>query len=88
MRRDDLFVFRRDEQGGDTNELKLIQLNNLAGQEAVDDVDGKIECLGEQLESLVDLDEPIVEDIAIVPVDMVLMVHVFRIGYGGLFEFA
>ncbi len=57
--RQDFFVLGRDEHGRDTYQLQSIQLHNLGGQKAIDDVHGQKDGLGNQVETGVNLNQPV-----------------------------
>lgn len=86
MGRQNLLVLGCDEHGGNTNQLKLIQRDDLGRQEAVNDVDSKEERLREQPEPSVDLDEPVDEDTTHLPLEIVLVIHVVGIWHGDEFK--
>ena len=58
----DLLVLGSNEEGGSTDELKLADGDDLNAEETIDNVDGKEQGLREQVETLVDLDEPVKEN--------------------------
>lgn len=72
----DLLNLTSDEECGGTNKLKLGEGNSLDRHEAVNDIDGEEEGLWEHLETLVDLNNPIDKDSAVVPHDLLLLLHV------------
>lgn len=78
----DFFVLGRDEHRGESDKLKLLERHNSERQEAVDDVDGKEEGFGEQAELVVNLDEPVDKNAAHLPLQVLLVVHVVRVGHG------
>ena len=81
--REDFLVLGSDEHGGDTDELEAVELDNLAGEEAVDDVDSKEEGLRQQPKTRVNLEQPVDKDAAHLPLELVLAVHVVRVGKSG-----
>lgn len=85
--REDFFVFRSDEHGSDADELKLLELDDAGGKEAVDDVDGEKNGFWQKVESSVNLNQPIDENTAQVPLQVVLMLHVVGVGHGSLFQY-
>lgn len=84
--RKDLLVLGGDEHGGDTDKLKAVELDNLAGKEAVDDVDRKEEGLRQQPKARVNLEQPVNKDATHLPLEFVLAVHVVRVGEGSDLE--
>lgn len=66
----DLLNLGSEQDGSGTDELKLAEGDNLAGEEAVDVVDAQIQSLWEHVESGMDLNEPIHEDTAHVGLDL------------------
>jgi len=77
---ENLLVLGGNQHGGDADELQAIQLHHLLRQEAVDDVDGEEQRLGEEVELGVDLDQPVDEDAPRLPLQIVLVRHVLRVG--------
>ena len=63
--------------------LEAVELDNLAGEEAVDDVDSKEEGLRQQPKTRVNLEQPVDKDAAHLPLELVLAVHVVRVGKSG-----
>ena len=76
----DLLVLGRDEDGGCADELQLAEGDDLAGEEAIDVVDGEEEGFGEETEAVVHLDEPVHQDGAHRPLNLDLVVHVVWVG--------
>lgn len=83
VRGQDFLVLGRNKHGGNTNQLDAIELNDLLRQEAINDVDGQEQCLGQKVEASVDLDEPVNQNAARLPLQLVLMVHVVRVRQRG-----
>lgn len=86
VRRQDLLVLGGDEHGSDTNQLKLVQGDNLYRQEAIDNVDGKEESLGQQPEPSVNLNQPVDEDASHLPLEVFLVLHIVGVGHGRLLQ--
>lgn len=84
--RQDLLVLGRNEHGSDTNELETVELDNLCGQEAVEDVDSKEESLWQEVETGVNLDQPIDKDTTHLPLQIFLVLHVLWVWQGGLLK--
>ena len=80
-RRKNFLVLRRNEHGGDTNELEFHQGNDAFCQEAVDDVDGDPERFREQVVAQVYLEQPVDQGLPHLPVDLSLTLHVVRVGH-------
>lgn len=72
----DLFVLGSNKDGSGTNQLKLTQGDDLAGEKSVDVVDTQEECFGEESESVMNLNQPIHKDGAHRPLDLGLVIHV------------
>lgn len=83
VRGEDFLVLGRDEHGSNTNQLDAIKLNNLLGQEAINNVDSQEQCLWQKVKAGMDLDEPVNQDAARLPLQLILVVHVVRIGQRG-----
>ena len=85
--REDFLVLGSDEHGGDTNELEAVELDDLAREEAVDDVDCQEEGLRQQPKTRVNLEKPVNKDAAHLPLELILAIHVVRVGKGGDLKF-
>ena len=88
VRGENLLVLGGNEHGGDTDKLKTIELDDLCTQETIDDVDGKEERLGQQVEAGMDLNEPVDENAASLPLKVVLVIHVLGVRHRLAFEVA
>ena len=86
MGREDFLVFGRDEHGSNADQLQTIQEDNLLGEESINDVDSQEEGLREQVETSMDLDQPVNENASCLPLKVVLVRHVLRIGHGATLE--
>ena len=80
VRGEHLLILRSNEHGGDTNELKTVKGDNFSRQEAIDDVDGEEQGLGEQTETGVHFDKPVDKDPTHLPFKVGLVVDVIRVG--------
>lgn len=81
--REDFLVLRSNEHGSDTDKLKAVELDNLARQEAIDDVHCQEKGLRQQPKARVNLQQPVDEDATHLPFEFILAVHVVRVGQGG-----
>lgn len=86
VRGENLLILGGNEHCGNTDKLKTIELDDLCTQETIDDVDGKEQRLGQQVESSMDLNEPVDENTASLPLEVVLVVHVLRVRHGFAFQ--
>src|SRR5690606_29763363 len=77
-----------NQESSDTNKLEFIQSNDLNAQKSVDDVDGKEQCLWKHTEASVNLNEPINEDLASIPLQIFLMHHIVGVGLSSWLQFA
>ena len=75
-----LLVLGSDEDGGDTDQLKLGDGYNALCEEAVDDVDGDPDGFGQHVVTEVDLEQPVDQRLAHFPGKVVLSVHVVGVG--------
>lgn len=82
----DFFVLGSDEHGRQADELELLERDDPEREEAINDVDGKEKRLGKEAELVVDLDEPVNENAAHLPLQVLLVVHVVRVGHGLLLK--
>jgi len=76
VRRENLLVLGGNEHRSHTDQLELIQHDDLVCQKPIDNVDGQEEGLREETEASVNLDEPIHKDTAHLPLEVDLVVHV------------
>lgn len=77
---EDLFVLGGNEHGSDADQLEVIELHHLFGEEAIDNVDSEEKGLGKKVEAGVDLNQPINEDTTRLPLEIVLVAHVVVVG--------
>lgn len=78
-RRSDLFILGSDEDGSSTDQLQLSEGDDLVGEEAVNVVDAKKQCLREQSKAEMHLDQPVHQHRSHGPLDLGLVGHV--VGY-------
>lgn len=75
-----LFILGGDEDSSRADQLQLAQGYNFARQESINVVDTKEQSLGQKVEPMMDLDNPIHKDGSHGPLDLRLIVHVMSIG--------
>lgn len=76
----DFLILCSNEQGCDAAQLELAERDDLDREETVDIVAGQEESLGAEVETGMDLDEPVQEDGAHGPLELILVVHVVGVG--------
>lgn len=79
-----LLVLGGDKDGSNTNELKLGEGHDALCEEAVNDVNGDPDCLGQHVVAEVDLEEPVDQRLAHFPGKVVLSIHVVGVGHEAL----
>lgn len=75
-RADDFLVLGSHEETGDADQLEFLERDDANGEESINEVGSDEQCLGEQAEFRVDLNQPVHDDATHVPVDLALIIHV------------
>src|SRR5690606_16897820 len=88
MKSHGLFILGGNQESSNADELELVETNDLVAKETIDNVDSEEKGLGQHGEPLVNLNEPVNENLTSIPLQIALEVHIIRVWLGSGLELA